>query len=66
MNPTVFNANSRSHWAGYFVIFIFALNSWMPGVEGLIPAEWYQWIIQILGLVIIILRNITSTPITQR
>lgn len=66
MNKKVFNHRSWTHWAGYLAIILPEVIAWMPTIEGTVDPEIYIRVTQALGLVMILLRNKTTTPIDQR
>ena len=62
----VFNPRSRQHWFGVALGIAGGLLSTLPSVREFIPEQAYGLAFVALSVAVIVLRNITKTPIDQR
>lgn len=57
---------SKTVWFGTAVTILGGIQVFLPNVKELIQPEMYGQIMSAIGLVIIILRSITSQPLSEK
>ena len=61
-----FNPKSKTHWLGAVQGALGGLVLFLPTGREFIPLEWYGPIFLVLGVVTVIIRNMTTTPIGEK
>ena len=59
-------AKSKTMWLALLVTILGAAQTYFPNFRDMIPAHWYGPIFGSLGVIIAILRFVTTQPISQK
>ncbi len=60
------NIKSKTHNYGALIGIFGGLQAFLPQVREFIPEDQFGWIFIFVGVGVIVLRNMTTTPINQK
>lgn len=61
-----YTLKSKTHIWGTLMGIAGGVAVFLPQIEDMLPPDAYKWAFIISGLVVIVLRNVTTTPISQK
>ena len=62
----IVNPKSKTHWLGYALVGLGAIQTYAPAIQEAIPSNWYGIGTFVVGVLTVVLRSVTTKPIEQK